>query len=320
MKLKALYQNVVKKGIEADPRGKKEIDQILKRKKEEYEKMSKKEREYFDVESLTNPFSDTRVLWGNPDEEIKSIIVGIDVGGEEILLVDRLREKGINIDLVISHHPQGFAYATFYEVMDLQVDILKDLGMSISFAEKLLGERKAQVERRIHAANFYRSIDFARWLGINFMCMHTPCDNLAYQYMDKLLKKEKPKRLKDILDILLEIPEYKEAAKRGNPPKIFVGSKESRVSKILIEFTGGTEGHKDVYKMLASQGVDTIVSMHQSEEHYKNCLDAKINVIIASHIASDSLGVNLMLDYLTQKENLKIYEFSGFKRFSHRKK
>lgn len=317
MKLKKIYEEVVKKGKEADPRGK-GIEKILKEKKEIYEKLEKKEKRYFDLESLTNPYADTRILWGNPDDEIKSIIVGIDVGGEELLLVDRLREKGVKIDLVISHHPQGLAYATFYEVMDLQVDILKDVGVNLSFAEKLLRERKEEVERRVHPANFYRAIDFAKWLSINFMCMHTPCDNLAYQFMNKIIQKKKPKYLKDIIEILLEIPEYQEAAKRGNPPKIFLGNRDSRVSRILVEFTGGTEGHKDIYEKLVSSGVDTIISMHQSEEHLKRCREAKINVVIASHIASDSLGVNLMLDYLEEKAKFKIYEFSGFKRFSHK--
>jgi len=317
MKLKRIYEEVVKKGKEADPRGK-EIERILKEKKEIYEKLEKKEKKYFDIETLSNPYTDTRILWGNPEDEIKSVIVGIDVGGEELLLVDRLREKRVKIDLAISHHPQGLAYATFYEVMDLQVDVLKEAGVNLSFAEKLLKERKAEVERRVHPANFYRAIDFAKWLNINFMCMHTPCDNLAYQFMNKFIQKKKPKYLKDILDILLEIPEYQEAAKRGNPPKIFSGNKDSRVSRILVEFTGGTEGHRNIYEKLASSGIDTIISMHQSEEHLKRCQEAKINVVVASHIASDSLGVNLMLDYLEEKAKFKIYEFSGFKRFSHK--
>ncbi|OQX80767.1 MAG: NGG1p interacting factor NIF3 [Candidatus Omnitrophica bacterium 4484_70.1] len=318
MKLKRIYEEVIKKGKEADPRGKKEIENLLREKAKFYEKLEAKEKKYFDKELLNNPYTDTRILWGDPEAEMKSIIVGIDVGGEELLLVDRLREKGTDIDLVISHHPQGFAYATFYEVMDLQVDVLKNIGVNVSFAEKLLEERKKQVERRVHPVNFYRAIDFARWLKINFMCMHTPCDNLAYQFMDNLIKRKKPKVLKDILDILLEIPEYQEATKRGNPPKIFLGSKNSRVSKVLVEFTGGTEGSQEIYERLSSSGIDTIVSMHQSEEHLKKCQEAKINVVIASHIASDSLGVNLMLDYLEGKAKFKIYEFSGFKRFSHK--
>jgi len=319
MKLKEIYQEVVKKGIEADPRGKKAIENILKEKKEAYQKLSKKEKEFFDADSLFNPFADTRILWGDPSSEIKSIIVGIDVEGQEFLLVDSLRRKGVSIDLIVSHHPQGRAYANFYEVMDLQVDIFKEKGISLSKVEALLGERKAQVERRVSSANHQRAIDFARFLNLSFFCMHTPADNLAYQYIKKLMDKEKPKRIKDILDLLLDIPEYREAARNNNPPKIFLGNKESKVSKIHIEFTGGTEGPESIYESLSSAGVDTIIAMHQSEEHYRKCKQANINVVVASHIASDTLGVNLMLDYLQTKGKFRILEFSGFRRFSHRK-
>ena len=317
MKLRRLYEEVVKKGIEADPRGREEVERILKENREVYNKLSEKEKELFDVERFFNPFSDTRVLNGDLDEEIVSMMVGIDIGGEELLLVDRLRERGVDIGIVVSHHPQGRAYAGFYDVMDLQVDIFTQQGVNLSLAENLLQERKAQVERRVGAINHQRVVDIARWLKINFMCVHTPADNLAYRYIEETLRHQKPKKLGDIIDILLTFPEYREAAKGNNPPKIIIGNKKSRVSKVHIEFTGGTEGPQDIYQRLSNSGVDTIISMHQSEEHFKKCKEANINVVVASHIASDTLGVNLMLDHLSSLEKFKIYEVSGFRRFSH---
>ena len=119
MKLKSFYQEVVKKGIEADVRSKKEIEDLLKKKKKEYEGLDKDKKELFDLDSLFNPFADTRILHdGDPSQNIKSVIVGIDVDGAELLLVDRLKEKNISIDLLMAHHPSGHAYAHFYEVMD----------------------------------------------------------------------------------------------------------------------------------------------------------------------------------------------------------
>lgn len=319
MKLKTLYEEIAKKGIEADPRSKKDISSLLKAKKEAYEKLEKKEKTFFDTDSLTNPFSDTRILYGDPEADIKSMIVGIDVDGSEFLLIDRLREKGHAIDLAVSHHPQGKAYAQFYEVMDLQTDVFSGKGISLSAAEGLLEERKAQVERRVSAANHERAVDCARLLDVNYLCMHTPCDNLAYAYIEKLTDNKKPRTIGDVMDVLLEIPEYQHAASKNNPPKIFVGGKNARVSRIHLEFTGGTEGPLSIYEKLSAQGIDTIIAMHQSEEHFKKCKEAHINVIVASHIASDNLGVNCMLDYLETKAKFKIYEFSGFKRFPHKK-
>jgi putative NIF3 family GTP cyclohydrolase 1 type 2 len=318
MKLKEIYRQVIKKGIEADIRSKSEIEKILKKKKQEYEKLEKKEKEYFDLDTLFNPFSDTRILFGDPESKIKSIMVGIDVDGAELLLVDKLRETGINIDLVVSHHPAGRAYASFYEVMNLQVDAFVKEGVSLGVAQNLLEERRLEVERRIHAANHQRSVDIARWLKINFLCIHTPADNMAYRYIKKIIDRAKPATLGDIIDLLYTIPEYKEAAKKKNPPKIVIGNKNTRCAHIHLEFTGGTEGPKDIYKTLSSSGIDTIIAMHQSEEHYKKCKEANINVIFAPHIASDTLGLNLILDYLEIKGKFNIYEFSGFRRFKHK--
>jgi len=60
--------------------------------------------------------------------------------------------------------------------------------------------------------------------------------------------------------------------------------------------------------------------MHQSEEHYKMCKEQNINVIVASHIASDNLGINRMLDFMEEKgKKLKVYELAGFRRIKRNK-
>jgi len=318
MKLRKIYQEVIKKGIEADPRPREVLDSYLHTQKKSFDLLNSRDKEFFDQDKLFNPFSDTRILFGDQDLEIRSLIAGIDIDGSELLLVDRLREKGTDIDLVVSHHPQGKAYAHFYEVMDLQTDVFYDTGISLSSAQNLLQERKGEVSRRVSGANHQRALDFASWLKQPFMCMHTPCDNLAYSFIRELTAKEQPKTLGSLLDLLMNIPEYRDAAAHNNPPRITVGGKDSRISKIHIEFTGGTEGPLPIYEKLSAQGVDTIVAMHQSEQHHKKCKEANINVIVASHIASDNLGVNCMLDHLLAQEQLTVYECSGFKRFSHK--
>ncbi|MCK5493884.1 MAG: NGG1p interacting factor NIF3 [Candidatus Omnitrophica bacterium] len=319
MKIKEIYKEIVNKGIESDVRGIKEVSRILKTKKNFYSKLEKKYKDIFDLDSLNNPFADTRVLYENSEDNISSMIVGVDVEVGELVLVDRLRAKGEKIDLVVSHHPQGKAYAKFYEVMDVQADIFVQKGLSLSLSDNFLNERKFQVERKVSAANHSRTVDAARLLDINFLCMHTPCDNLAYQYLNKVLSKENPATLGDIMDILYKLPEYLDAAKKGNPPKLVIGNNKSRCSNIHLEFTGGTEGPKNIYNLLSAKGIDTIIAMHQSEEHFNQCKQANINVIFASHIASDNLGINLMLDHLEKKSKFKIHEFSGFKRFKREK-
>jgi len=56
------------------------------------------------------------------------------------------------------------------------------------------------------------------------------------------------------------------------------------------------------------------VAMHLSEEHFKQAKGEHINVVIAGHIASDNLGLNLILDQIEKVEELKIINCSGFVR------
>ncbi len=316
MKLRKIYEIVVAKGIEADPRGKKSVLKSLEKKNIAYRGMKKDEKEFFDVESLTNPYADTRILHGTGEEEIKTALVGIDMEMSELLLADRLSSKGQKIDLVIAHHPEGKAFANFYEVMHMQADILKKFGVPINIAEDLLEGRIKEVERRLLPANHTRAADMARLLDIPFMCMHTPTDNMVASYLQKTFDKKTPDTLDDILKILKEIPEYRQAAKNNAGPKIILGSKERSSGKTFVDMTGGTEGAKDIFESLANSGVSTIVAMHLGEEHRKQAEKHHINVVIAGHISSDNLGVNLMLDEIKKRGTLKIIPCSGLNRFS----
>jgi putative NIF3 family GTP cyclohydrolase 1 type 2 len=277
--------------------------------------MSKKEKEEFDLEKLENPYSDTRILVPTK-KKIKRILVGIDIGVGEILLADRLG----NIDLIISHHPLGKALATLDEVVHMQADILANYGVPINIAESLLKVRIDEVARRISPSNFTREIDTAKILGIGLMCVHTAADNLVAQFLNKELKRRNPEYVSDVLEILKEIPEYKEASKIGAGPRIFAGSKENRVGKTcLLEVTGGTEGSPKIYQYLSQLGIGTIIGMHMSETHKKEAEKSHINAIIAGHISSDSIGMNLFLDEL-EKRGIEIIPCSGLIRIKRFKK
>lgn len=319
MKLLDIYRGVVLFGMEKDPRGKDTVKKELLRAKNEYDKLSVKDKEFYDKERLENPYSDTRILAGRVDSEIKTILVGVDIEVGEVMLADRLKEKGEKIDLVLTHHPEGLALAGFFNVMYMQVDILNKMGVPINVAESLTHERIREVERRVMPANHTRAVDAAKLLDLNFMSCHTPADNCVASYLQSLMDKKKPNTLGDIVDILREIPEYNSAAKHNAGPKITRGDKSSKAGRVFVDMTGGTEGSKDIFKKLSEAGVSTIVCMHLSEEHFKKAQEEHMNVVVAGHIASDNVGLNIMIDELDKKGKFKILECSGFRRFSRKK-
>lgn len=319
MKLSKIYETVIAKGIEADPRGKKIVLRSLERKKKVYSDLKKDEKDLFDIESLTNPYADTRIIHGTGDEEIKTALVGIDMEMGEILLADKLSSRGEKIDLIIAHHPEGKAFANFYEVMNMQADILNKFGVPINVAEGLIENRMKEVARRLSPANHSRAADMARLLDMPFMCVHTPTDNMVASYLQKKFDKKSPDTLGDIMKIIKEIPEYYEAAKNNAGPRILLGSTDRSAGKIFVDMTGGTEGAKEIFESLVNSGVSTIVAMHFSEEHRKQAEKYHVNVVIAGHISSDNLGVNLMLDEIQKKGKVKFIACSGFRRFSRKK-
>jgi putative NIF3 family GTP cyclohydrolase 1 type 2 len=180
-------------------------------------------------------------------------------------------------------------------------------------------ERIDEVARGVNKLNHQRTIDAAKLLNVNLINVHTPTDNLAAKFLKDLIEKENPERISDLMDLLRQIPEYKEAIKIGTGPKIFVGSEENRCGRItLTEITGGTEGSPKLYTKMSQAGIGTIVGMHMSEEHKKEAEAANLNVVIAGHISSDSLGMNLFLDEL-EKQGIEIIPCSGLTRISRAK-
>ncbi|OGF15684.1 NGG1p interacting factor NIF3 [Candidatus Falkowbacteria bacterium RIFCSPLOWO2_12_FULL_45_10] len=306
MTIQQIYKLAVELGIKHDLRGPAKVKKYLERAKKKYEKLPKDEQAEFDAEKLTNPYSDTRVL-NDTGKQVKKVLVGIDMEVPELLLADKLGD----IDLVIAHHPEGQALASLHDVMDLQAEVLAQYGVPINIAESVLRPRISEVSRGISPINHDRAVDAAKILNLGFMCAHTPCDNMAASFMTKFIARKKPETVGEILEALKEIPEYKEAARRKAGPMLFTGSPENSAGKIVVtEFTGGTEGSKEMYEKIAAAGIGTVIGMHMHEEHRKEAEKYHINVVIAGHMSSDSLGVNLFLDELERK-GIKITPVSG---------
>jgi putative NIF3 family GTP cyclohydrolase 1 type 2 len=315
LRLIDFYQKCVSLGKEYDPRSAVDVEKNLTRAVKQYEELKEKDKQYFDVERLKNPYADTRILNGDPETEVNKILAGIDMEVQEVLLADRLREKGEKIDLILSHHPEGKALVALHKVMSLQEDVLAQLGVPINVAEGILASRISEVERGLMPLNHNRSVDAARLLNFPFMCVHTPADNMVNTYLSNLFIEKQPETVGDVVDLLLEIPEYQESKKIDAGPKVFLGKETNRAGKVFVDMTGGTGGSEDAFAKLAIAGVGTIVGMHIGEKHRKEAEKNHINVIIAGHMASDSLGMNLLLDIFV-KEGIEVIPCSGLIRVS----
>jgi hypothetical protein len=326
MTLQEIYELGIEMGIRADPRGEESVKRLLGRAKKDYEELSEKKKKYFDKESFKNPYSDSRILYGDPETKVKTLMAGIDADGTEVLLADRLNQKahstpfdnaqgkssgqGEKIDLLVSHHPSGHALASLHEVMDVQVDMFAEAGVPINVADALFQERMGAVKRRFGPLNHSQTVDAARLLEIPLLALHTIWDNLGNKFLKVYLTKKKFETVGELLDYVNEIPEFVEAIKGKAGPSIISGSAKSRAGKVVVGFTGGTNPSKELYIEMAKAGVGTLVEMHVPEEALTEIKKLHMNVIDTGHMAADSIGANLFLDKI-ERRGVKIIPCSG---------
>lgn len=319
MKVKEIFELANKIGMEADPRGPKGVKKYLEKLKKHYDGLKPEEKNLFDIEKLNNPYPDGFIHVDDGKTNVKRVLAGIDINGPEILLASQLNERGKKIDLVIAHHPEGKGLANLHEVMEMYTDVYPEYGIPVHVAEKLTEDRIREVGRGFHPFNHFQAIDIAKHLNINFINTHTITDNLVDKFVREYLTKKGPETVGEIIKVLLELPEYQIAQKQGAGPKIVAGAPNHRVGKWMLEMTGGTNPSPKVYEHFSQYGVSTIVGMHMREDAIKNSNEGHMNIIIAGHMSSDSLGMNLWLDEL-EKRGIEIMSCGGLIRVSRVKK
>lgn len=310
MNLQEIYDLAIQMGIAADPRGEAVVKKYLQKTKKEYDQLSEKKKKYFDEAALTNPYADSRILFGNPKTAVKTIMAGIDANAATVLLADRLSEKKESIDLVITHHPSGNALVSLHQVMDLQIDVYSQIGIPVNVADAIIKSRMSEVERRFHPINYNDTVDAAQLLEMPLLGLHTIWDNMGDKFLRDYLAKKEFETVGEIYDALLEIPEFDIAKKQKAGPLLVSGNKNSRAGKVVVFFTGGTNPSKEMYTEMAKAGVGTIIDMHMPEETINEMKKLHVNVINSGHMSSDSIGANLFLDEL-EKKGVKVISCGG---------
>lgn len=260
------------------------------------------------VSGLERVPADSGVI--HPKENVKKVLAGIDITEAEMLLA-----KELGADTVLTHHPTGGPPRMgSSEVLLDQIPQMVSMGVPINKAQKALCKtRYGECVRRFHALNVTRSADAAKALGLGMVACHTPADVIAQKTVQSLLdgrfQNNPNATLQDLIDALLEMPEYQNCL---SGPVIRVGKPSSKAGKIFVQFSGGTSGGPDVYKAFFDAGVGTVVMMHCPD----NVIDAvkaqnKGNILVAGHISSDSVGMNGFIKALEHDCDLEIIRGSG---------
>ncbi|MCW2277195.1 NGG1p interacting factor NIF3 [Heliophilum fasciatum] len=313
-----LFRQLIEWGIEADPRSAEAINASLQKSRQAWEASKDRAVQMAHDQQWANPYGDSRILYGDEAQEIRRVLVGIDIDGAELLLADRWRAQGKAVDGVIAHHPEGRGLVQLAQVMKVQEDLLIAAGVPVNVAEGLLQGRMNEVRRSLLGANHQKVVDLARCLEIPFLCVHSPADNQVYRFLTNYLTEERlgpvgSRQVEDVINALLDLPEFQLAAQHGMVPQVTAGKNKDRAGKLYIKMNGGTSGPDGSIEALAQAGVGTIVCMHLPEAQRKKAAEMHLRVIIAGHMACDSLGLNLLMDRL-EEQGVEVVPCGGFLR------
>jgi putative NIF3 family GTP cyclohydrolase 1 type 2 len=234
-----------------------------------------------------------------PGENVRKVLAGIDITGAEVMAA-----KYLGYDCVATHHPHSTRMASVGDAMQNDhFEMMVRFGVPINVAQKVAAELSKSVSRNNHGTNMAAVAQLARLMGLSMICIHTHADVIVEKAMrkrmDELSASNPRVTLKDIIDNLMEVREYKESPQ---PPAIWIGDEKSYAGKIMVTMSGVGAPRLEEYRAVIDAGVGTIIGMHMKPEIFDALKkDNKVNVIMAGHMSSDSYGFNRILEKWEEK-------------------
>lgn len=240
-------------------------------------------------------------------ENIKTVMLGIDIGPAELLLAKQLR-----VDAAIAHHPVGgSSYKNYYQVLWKHKDLFIKHGIPENIAHKIVEPFVYNNIVDYHRRNHDHVPSVARLLNIPFMNIHNPCDELGRRIIEKKINDslKSDSTLQDVKNSLMELKEFKEAI---TDIEIRMGKPENKAGKVAVVHGAGTNGGCDIARTYFEHGIDTVLYIHiePSELAKLKAQAPNKNLIISGHIASDAVGINPLI-YELKKRGLKVIPMSG---------
>lgn len=240
---------------------------------------------------------------------IRSALFGIDVGPAELLLT-----KQLGLDAAIAHHPNP-AVQTYPAILDKHVDQMMAAGVPREEAGAAVVPLKEALTLTYHSGNYGQTATAARLLGLPYLNIHNPLDELGRRLMDEAIQKSLaaagPRaKVGDVVAGLMSLPEFKAAPTR---PLVALGSPEAPAGKVVMAHGAGTNGRAPVALAYLRHGVGTVVYIHLD---YGELLKIRAqapqgaNLVVAGHMVADLVGINPFVRVLEER-GLEIVRASG---------
>ena len=236
-----------------------------------------------------------------PSKQVHRVLFGIDADTGMLLAA-----KDFGYDLVIAHHPVGGkASLGIVKVYERRAANLERAGVPRGAALAAVGAMQEEHASRIHATNYDHLPSLARLLGIPLMSIHNPCDEIGRQGMHETLRKgtKATSTVRDAVAAFNRLPEF---ARAETDIAIRMGKPGNRLGPWVVLHGAGTNGGYHVAKCAFENGIDTVVYIHIDPGHLARLRSdfgtrAAKNLIVTGHVASDSIGINVLVRALRER-------------------
>ena len=237
---------------------------------------------------------------------IRRVMIGIDIGPAELMLAQQF-----GYDCVIAHHPAGAVPDRFavYRRPALQMTAF---GVPQDEAERIVEARRAQIEAAGSVENYDRAPSVARLLGMPFLNIHNPWDELGRRRMQEVvdahLAAHPTATVGSVAAALEQMAEFRAAQTRIAIP---AGSAEAAAGRTVVSHGAYTNGGYAVASAYLRHGANTVICIHfPVEDGARIEREGLGNLIVSGHIASDSAGITPFIAEL-RRRGLEVTAMSG---------
>jgi hypothetical protein len=229
-----------------------------------------------------------------PGDDIQRILLGLDIGAGELMLAHQL-----GYDAVIAHHPVGVPHRG-WRVFARHVQLLLEAGVPEAAAREAVQPKMEALRVRGQASNYEQVPMAARRLGMPFLNIHCPLDEMGRRVMqrtvDDVLAADPEATLGDVAGALAALP----AARRAETAvTVALGDPSARAGRVVVAHGAMTNGGYHVARAYFEHGIETVIYIHISPEDLRRLReDREGQLIVAGHIVGDAFGIEPFIDAL----------------------
>jgi hypothetical protein len=184
------------------------------------------------------------------------------------------------------------------------------VGVARHVAEKLV---RADMAGRKRGDDF-RTVQVAEALGMPIVGLHAPPDLYNLRHLQGLLDEAAPQTVRELMQIIQNIPECRWLYNQGTPVTAPVGEERSPLGPLYLVMAGGWNPSPACMEAICKAGVGTFVMVATSLDLNEVAARHHANVVIYPHWPADSVGMNLLLDDLRQASPIEVVPTGNYVR------